>query len=192
MSLTPLVRLARSLGTVFVVCMASWSCDILGSTDESSCGPAGEPLVINLDDAVQALTSPRLETSLFQGRRNYEWTWLVENACAEEHVRAAWDLIVDDAQLPAGWLVSAGYELGVLFSRDITLVPTQSAANRRSYHAETSIGLSQLYEGKPARFLIWVGISFTSLGDPADDRAAAQRLLKFVALSANWKQYKAS
>jgi len=161
------------------------------SADESSCGASGNPFQVTFDTAVEALTSPTMESGLFNGRRSFEWSWHVQNVCAEEHVNASWDLAVDPAQIPPGWRVDAGYELGVLFSRGVTLTPVDNAANRRVYRGQASLGLSQLYEGKPGQFLVWIAISFTSQGDFTGDRGIAQRVLQDLSLTAPYKLYKA-
>ena len=197
MYLTSLVRLAasfgvsptwyRRIGLVVVVCSAGWSCGILGAEDESGCGPEGFPAGFGISNSIDAVTSPSLDTSLAGGRRFFGWSWLVENACTEQHVRATWVLRVNPQNLPLGWQVEAGYLLTALSGNSVAFTPIDRSATEREYQGLSGIGLKQAFPSGPGRFLLYVQLSFTSQGDFQTDREVVQRLFSHVGLFAEYR-----
>jgi hypothetical protein len=175
------------MGLGFVVVAILAACPT--SPDKPECG-ADSILELDYPNLTAALTSSDLETSFGDGRRSFSWSKIAENVCSEEHANAQFTVNAAADRLPPGWRVEAGYLLTPLVGRTVTLVPGNVGENLRSYTGLTQIGLSQAFEGKPGRFLLFIDISFTSQGDVIDDRSVLQQALVNILGAASYKLHK--
>lgn len=187
---TPARRGAR-LCLVLIAALASADCNDL--VDPETCGPEGNPDVIIAHNGEAATISSALETELVNGQRQFTWSAIVENICADEHVQAAWVLDVNNTQIPAGFRVDAGWVISPVIGSEVVLKAAASpqGSSHISYEAKEEVGLAQVYLGKPGRFLPFLAISFDTKGSLAADFEALKTLVSFFQVTARHKLYKA-
>jgi hypothetical protein len=192
-------RLARRAGALlFLALPAALVLSTLnscggGGDGGSQTGPCGtkttteEYVLPSGNDVLQPFDPQLVSTSVEDGRRHYRWDRSTEGICPDSHVRAEFRLRMNNpfATVAELRIVGRAYWF-IFFERSKTLDLTGPDLYEGSV---SDIGLKQAFGTNPGEITLQVDLSFPTQGSDAADLAAAQALVKSLALKLVYDPY---
>jgi hypothetical protein len=175
------------LPSVLVVAAAALAlgCDVVG---DDECGDDKNALLIGTNNPAQLYDRPDFTSFLLSGRRHFNWSFLVEDICSSEPAEIHWQVLVQKAELPPGWQVTAGYATTAVTGTDVTLTASDPSNVTRVYEAVVNVGMAQGSILGVSRLAVDIEFAFTSQGDFQTDREVAQLIQPAIDV---WVRYKA-
>ena len=155
-------------------------CDLL---DDSPCGPKETLDIYLLGSSIVDTAGGVFNHYTEGGNIVFQWSELVENVCAEEHVKANARVALLD-ETTTGISARANISWQFLFEEKITMTKTGS-----DIKGNGEAGLKQVFDKEPGWFVAAVEVYFPSKGSFALDTAFLKKNVISVELMANYRKH---
>ena len=156
------------------------SCDLF---DDSPCGPNQTFDIYLLGSSIVGSTSGLYNSYLDGNNRVFQYSEIVENVCADEHVKIEARVALLD-ETTTGISATAGADWLFFFSDNFTM--TKKNADLKG---KGEIGLKQAFDKEPAWFVPKVEVFFPTKGSYSADTAFLKQQVISVELMAKYRKH---
>ncbi len=170
----------RSLLPVVVFASFFWGCDLF---DDSPCGPKETYDLYLLGTSIADSTSGVFSSYTQGGTRVFQWSQIVENVCAQEHVKMECRVALLD-ESTTGISARGRADWSFLFEKNITM--TKSGSDIKG---NGEIGLKQVFGEDPAWFIPVLEVYFPTKGSYNADKAFLLNNVISVEMMAKYRKH---